>query len=192
MKITNQLNIILQVLILVGALNAQSNKIFYLLNDAFYPLDSLLSSNPIVFRSKVFCENDKIRNLVYQKLEKFKNITVNSSEEYLLTVTFIDYKEKFPEIISYPLFGSKKYKRETYIDMAYSLENLTNRELVFFKDYINIMIDTLSEEDIFNSTQSIPTNSLPDVPLWRNILEPSLISAITGLFVYLFFIVRSR
>lgn len=192
MKITNQLNIILQVLILVGALNAQSNKIFYLLNDAFYPLDSLLSSKPIVFRSKVFCENDKIRNLVYQKLEKFKNITVNSSEEYLLTVTFIDYKEKFPEIISYPLFGSKKYKRETYIDMAYSLESLTNRELVFFKDYRNIMIDTLSEEDIFNSTQSIPKNSLPDVPLWRNILEPSLISAITGLFVYLFFIVRSR
>lgn len=192
MKITNQLNIILQVLILVGALNAQSNKIFYLLNDAFYPLDSLLSSKPIVFRSKVFCENDKIRNLVYQKLEKFKNITVNSSEEYLLTVTFIDYKEKFPEIISYPLFGSKKYKRETYIDMAYSLENLTHKELVFFKDYRNIMIDTLSEEDIFNSTQSIPKNSLPDVPLWRNILEPSLISAITGLFVYLFFIVRSR
>lgn len=192
MKITNQLTIILRVLILVGALNAQSNPIFYLLNDAFYPLDSLLSLRPIVFRSKVFCENDKIRNLVYQKVEKFKNITVNSSEEYLLTVTFIDYKEKFPELISYPLFGSKKYKRETYIDMAYSLENLTNKELVFFKSYRNIMLDTLSEEDVFNSTQSIPKNSLPDVPLWRNILEPSLITAITGLFVYLFFIVRSR
>lgn len=192
MKITNQLNIILQVLIFVGALNAQSNKIFYLLDDAFYPLDSLLSLKPITFRSKVFCENDKIRNLTYQRLEKLKNFTVNSSEDYLLTVTFIDYKEKFPEIISYPLFGSKKYKRETYIDMAYSLENLTNQELVFFKNYRNIMIDTLSEEDIFNSTQSIPKNSLPDVPLWRNILEPSLISAITGLFVFLFFIVRSR
>lgn len=192
MKITNQLNIILQILILVGVLNAQSNKILNLLNDAFYPLDSLLSLKPIAFRSKVFCENDKIRNLAYQRLEKLKNFTVNSSEEYLLTVTFIDYKEKFPEIISYPLFGSKKYKRETYIDMAYSLENLTNQELVFFRNYRNIMIDTLSEEDIFNSTQSIPKNSLPDVPLWRNILEPSLISAITGLFVFLFFIVRSR
>lgn len=192
MKITNQLNIILQILIFVGALNAQSNKILNLLNDAFYPLDSLLSLKPIAFRSKVFCEDDKIRNLVYQRLEKLKNFTVNSSEEYLLTVTFIDYKEKFPEIISYPLFGSKKYKRETYIDMAYSLENLTNQELVFFRNYRNIMIDTLSEEDIFNSTQSIPKNSLPDVPLWRNILEPSLISAISGLFVFLFFIVRSR
>lgn len=192
MKITNQLNIILQILIFVGTLNAQSNKILNLLNDAFYPLDSLLSLKPIAFRSKVFCENDKIRNLVYKRLEKLKNFTVNSSEEYLLTVTFIDYKEKFPEIISYPLFGSKKYKREIYIDMAYSLENLTNRELVFFRNYRNIMIDTLSEEDIFNSTQSIPKNSLPDVPLWRNILEPSLISAISGLFVFLFFIVRSR
>lgn len=192
MKITNQLNIILQILIFVGALNAQSNKILNLLNDAFYPLDSLLSLKPIAFRSKVFCENDKIRNLVYKRLEKLKNFTVNSSEEYLLTVTFIDYKEKFPEIISYPLFGSKKYKREIYIDMAYSLENLTNQELVFFRNYRNIMIDTLSEEDIFNSTQSIPKNSLPDVPLWRNILEPSLISAISGLFVFLFFIVRSR
>lgn len=192
MKITNQLNIILQILIFVGALNAQSNKILNLLNDAFYPLDSLLSLKPIAFRSKVFCEDDKIRNLVYQRLEKLKNFTVNSSEEYLLTVTFIDYKEKFPEIISYPLFGSKKYKREIYIDMAYSLENLTNQELVFFRNYRNIMIDTLSEEDIFNSTQSIPKNSLPDVPIWRNILEPSLISAISGLFVFLFFIVRSR
>lgn len=92
-------------------------------------------------------------------------------------------------MVSYPLFGEEKIERVTSLEVSYlfSKSGLKIRNF----DFVETVTDTIKlsqVSDFFSKT----TSKMPEVPVYRRLIEPALISVATGIIVYLFFITRSK
>lgn len=139
---------------------------------------------------KFFTENEKINSLIRSKTYAW--VQEDSLKENLVEVVLNKFDIRYPEIVSFPLFGAERLKREIELDISF---NFIKNDFVIFNHRINqIYSDTVSVEELIQkSTWKLDDKSkIPEIPLWRRLIEPTIISTATGLIVYLFFTVRSR
>ncbi len=139
---------------------------------------------------KFFSENETINSLIRSKIYNW--VQEDSLRENLCDIVLNKFDVRYPEIVSFPLFGSEKLKREIELDISF---NLVKNDFVVFNHRIKeIYSDTVSVEELIRKGILKPDDgiNIPKIPVWRSLIEPAIISSTTGLIVYLFFTVRSK
>ncbi len=165
-------------------------------------INNLISQSAISFINK--SQIDSIENLSLNVLtnnEILKVLFINHFREkitsnenfakYRLDIVVNKFEVNYPEVVSYPLFGKERIKRNYELDASYILREgekvlLIENSQLSHTDTVNLedLSDKLGDDDF--------QKKLPKVSIYRRIVEPTLITAITGTIVYLFFITRSK
>lgn len=121
--------------------------------------------------------------------EKMKSAEIPS--KHYLDIVVNKFEVNYPEVVAYPLFGEERIKRNYELDAIYILREgekvlMIESSQMSYTDTVNIqdLSDKLGDDDF--------QKKLPKVSIYRRIVEPTLITAITGTIVYLFFITRSK
>lgn len=179
---------------LTGLLSGQTKVEIEILNrvieNSFSPVQDFFMKDSISdVKLKFLSDDEKIIPLIRSKiLSGFKE---NSSSKNVLEVIVNRYEVKYPAIVSYPLFGEEKLKREIELNLTYNL--FENDITKFHHNFGYVHTDTIPVSSIvLDEKDSTVYNSIPSIPIWRSLVEPAIISSVTGLIVYLFFTVRSR
>ncbi len=131
--------------------------------------------------------NHKLNDLV--KINLLKTIDEDSNSVYSLDVFVKKWDVSYPELVSYSLFGEEKIKREISLEISYLFSK--NGYKITSYDFVETFIDTLNLSQI-SELNSKFSSRLPDIPIYRRLIEPVIISAVTGAIIYLFFITRSK
>lgn len=149
------------------------------------PIDSIenLSLN-------VLTDNELLKVLFINHFrEKIKLSEIPS--KYKLDIIINKFEVSYPEIVSYPLFGKERFKRNYELDASYILGE-DEKVLLIEKSHMSYS-DTVNMQELSNKIGDDNfLKKLPKVSIYRRIVEPALITAITGSIVYLFFITRSK
>ncbi|MGB9663808.1 MAG: hypothetical protein ACPL25_02645 [Ignavibacteria bacterium] len=171
---------------------AQVNDDFKILNqfveESLQPVqDFLLSDSVKSIRINFIESNRLIDDLIRINFLKILNEDTNSF--YSLDVLVKKKEVTYPEIVSYPLFGEEKIKREIRLEISYLISK--NGFKVKSFDFNKTNIDTVQLSQILQMEPKL-VSELPEIPFYRRLIEPAIISAVTGAIVYLFFITRSK
>lgn len=161
-----------------------------IIEDSFSPVQDFLMKDSINnVQLKFIYEEDEIISLIRSKI--LSSIKEDSSSKDILEIIVNNFKTEYPSIVSFPLFGEEKLRRDLEVDITYNL--ISNGKVKFHHNYNYVQTDTIPISSIISRQDgSVINNSIPSVPFWRSLVEPAIISSITGLIVYLFFTVRSR
>ena len=172
---------------------AQSNDEFQILNrlveKSLMPVQDFFISDTIKNLRVNFISSGE-KNLVdLIRIKILKNIEEDTNSIYSLDILVNKSEIVFPRVVSYPLFGEEKIERVTSLEVSYlfSKSGLKIRNF----DFVETVTDTIKlsqVSDFFSKT----TSKMPEVPVYRRLIEPALISVATGIIVYLFFITRSK
>lgn len=176
--------------LLTGQTKSEIEILNRMIDSSFFPVQDFLLQDSISNVSiEITSDDDKISSLIKSKI--LSKVSENQSSRYQLEVVVSKSEIRYPEIVSFPLFGEEKLKREIELDLIFSLNEFNTD--VFYHHYYNVYTDTIPISAI-RLSGSVPDSSrkLPIIPIWRSLVEPAIISATTGLIVYLFFIVRSK
>lgn len=161
-----------------------------MIEKSFYPVqDFLLSESIRSIKTQILSGDEQISTLIKSNiLSKFEE---SSLSEFKLEVVVRKSELRYPEIVSFPLFGEERLKREIELDVTYAISN--EEKTIFQHNFYETFVDTItiSELNEFQKFQRKKAN-IPEVSFWRRAVEPTIITSITGAIVYLFFSVRSR
>jgi len=161
-----------------------------MIDSSFSPVqDFLLKSSINDLSVQVFGNDEKASALIYSKI--LSKVKENQSSQINLEATVIKSEVRYPEIVSYPLFGEEKLKREIETEIVYIVRN--DGRILFNSNFHQTYSDTVPISYLqLKSENSVDSNKIPSSPVWRNLVEPAVISSITGIIIYLFFVIRSK
>ncbi len=161
-----------------------------LVEASFLPVKEILDKNAISScKLNILIDEPIIRDLVRTSL--YQSLTYDSTSLYLIDVIQKKYIFHYPEIISFPIFGSPKYRREIQLNLTYLISR--QNDLIYKYTFNETYSDTV-DSDYFDNimTKLESQTNLPKIPLLRALVEPTIITGLTGIIVYLFFTVRSK
>lgn len=159
-----------------------------LVDKSLMPIQDFFVSDSIKsIKIKIIAHEKDLSDLIRIKLLRIVEEDTNSV--YSMDVLVEKAEIKYPEIVSFPLFGEERVKRETALKM-FSVISKSNMKIREF-DFDETISDTVKLSQISTVNRSLK-HELPEVPIYRRLVEPALISAATGIIVYLFFITRSK
>lgn len=157
---------------------------------SFYPIqDFLLSASIESIKTRFVSTDENISPLIKASiLSKFEESSVS---DITLEVVVRKSEIRYPEIVSFPLFGEENLKRVIELDLAYLV--IKDEKTIFQHNFYETYVDTISISEL-NDYQKFQRKkaNIPEVGFWRRAVEPTIITSITGAIVYLFFSVRSR
>ncbi len=161
-----------------------------MIENSFIPVQDFLFRDSIKsVRLKFISDNEKINSLVKSKI--LSNFVESSTSEYSLEIIVNNFDTRFPSIVSFPLFDEEKIKREIELNLSFTLSK--DGLSIFYHAFKDVYSDTVSVSDLkLNMLASDVSKKIPTVPIWRRLVEPAIISTISGVIVYLFFTVRSK
>lgn len=177
-----------------GLLSGQTRVEVEILNriieNSFSPVqDFFLKDSINEVKLKFIVDEERIIPLIRSKI--LSSVKENSLSKNVLEVIVNKYEIRYPVIISFPLFGEEKLKREIELNLTYNL--FENDITSFSHNSTFVYTDTIPISSIvLNGKDSTVYNSIPSIPFWRRLVEPAIISSVTGLIIYLFFTVRSK
>ncbi|MCX8057158.1 MAG: hypothetical protein N3F03_06075 [Ignavibacteria bacterium] len=135
---------------------------------------------------KIFPDDSKLAPIIKSNL--LSKINVDASSKNKLEVIIKDFNLEYPEIVSFPIFSEEKLKRKISVNLTYIV--YTNGEIIFNNNFQEVYSDTIPISTINFEAQS--TEKLPSISFWRKLVEPAIVTSVTGLIIYLFFTVRSK
>lgn len=160
-----------------------------MIEKSFYPIqDFLLSASVESIKTRFVSTDENIFPLIKASiLSKFKS----SVSDITLEIVVKKSEIRYPEIVSFPLFGEENLKRVIELDLAYLV--IKDEKTIYQHNFYETYVDTISISELtdYQKFQRKKAN-IPEVSFWRRAVEPTIITSITGAIVYLFFSVRSR
>jgi hypothetical protein len=175
------------------------NFVFAQVNDDFQVLNRLIEKSLIPVQDffiadsiksakvQVYSSEPKLNDLI--RFHLLKNIDEEPNSIYSIEILVNKYEVVLPEVVSYPLFGEEKIQRKSSLDVSYLISK--NGVKIKNFNFSETITDTLTISQISDEI-SPKSLKLPQVPFYRKIIEPAVISIATGIIVYLFFITRSK
>lgn len=165
-------------------------------------INNLISRSATSFLNKL--QIDSVENLrlnVLTNSEILKVLFINHFREkvtsdenftkYKLDIVVNKFEVNYPEIVSYPLFGKERIKRNFDLDVSYILRE--NEKVLMIENSQISYTDTVNMQDISDKLGDDDfQKKVPKVSIYRRMVEPTLVTVITGTIVYLFFITRSK
>lgn len=176
---------------LIGQTKSELQILNRLIDSSLIPIQDFFVKESVNFLSfNIISESELIESIIRAKILSLTS--ENSSSEKKLEVIVNKFGIAYPFIASYPLFGEEKVRREISLNISYTL--IEGDKVIFNSKFDNVYTDTVSISDIkFDLTDKTKSNgTIPQVPIWRSLIEPAIISSLTGLIIYLFFNVRSK
>lgn len=176
--------------LLIGQTQNEIEILNRMIDNSFLPIQDFIVRDSIKsVKLKIVSDNDKITALLRAKI--FQMVEENNNSNYQLELVVGKCETKYPEIVSIPLFGEENVKREIKLEIFFDL--MKNEDFIFQHHYNEVYSDTIPISAIkLNQKNAHSSDEIPSVPLWRSLVEPAIVSTMTGLIVYLFFIVRSK
>lgn len=159
-----------------------------LVEKSLQPVQDFLLSDSVKSINLNFIDSDRQLNDLI-RINFLKTLVEDPNSIYSLDVLVKKNEVKFPEVVSYPLFGEEKIKREISLDISYLISK--NGLKVKSFDFNETNVDTIQLSRIRQGETKF-FSELPEIPVYRRLVEPAIISAATGAIVYLFFITRSK
>lgn len=183
--------LIIQVNLILGQPRQEIEIINNLINQSSFAFIKKMQIDSIEnLRLNVFTDNEILKVLFINHFrEKIKSSEI--TPKYKLDIIINKFEVSYPEIVSYPLFGKERLKRNYELDASYILRDdekvlMIENSQLSYSDTVNMqeLSDKLEDDNFLKK--------LPKVSIYRRMVEPALITAITGSIVYLFFITRSK
>lgn len=171
---------------------AQSNNDLEILNrlvdKSLMPIQDFFVADSInKIKINIISKDKTLSDLI--KIKLLKSVDEDTNSNFSLDILVEKNEVKFPEVVSFPLFGEEKIKRETTLEM-HSIISKNGLKIKKF-DFNETISDTINLSQISGESFNLKSK-LPKIPLYRRLIEPAVISAATGVIVYLFFITRSK
>ncbi|GEM_PF-5634428 len=188
--------LIISYLFILSGLSLRAQSFFYktidsLVNDAFVDLNEYCLSNQInSFTLNITSSNEILRNLIINKLGNLYQISFSDSNFYKLVIFNSSFYTTVRRIISFPLFGEKVFEVEHILELEYNLLDFSNNNLLKSQSKRLTKVDTMSLTSI--QREKLDYSNSVKLPVYREVLEPAIITSVTGLMVYLLFIIRSK
>lgn len=135
-------------------------------------------------------EKELIFFLSTNSIEILRN---EDESELNLFASLKDVMVQYPKIISYPLFGDQEILRIIQVKGELILRD--SNKVLLAEKFSELNTDTVNSKTIAsiesNSIKSLRTD-LPEIPIWRSLLEPASVAVVSTAIIYLFFSIRSK
>lgn len=186
----------LGLLFFISGLTVKGQSFFYdelnsLVEDSFNEFVDFCLENEInSFKLKINCENEILKNLIINRLGENFKISFDESSKYELNIFSSNFLTRVNRLVSYPLFGEKKFEIEHILTVEYNLIDHSSSKLVKSQQIKKSILDTLTMSEVQNF--KIDYTEANHIPFWRTALEPTIVTSAAVFVVYVLFTIRSK